>query len=300
MTSMSHLRSLDDDQLVASLQGLIARSNQVSTDIIVRLAEMEARKLYLVQGYTSLYAWCVGELNLSEDVASKRLRVARVVREFPTAISYLREGRLHVSAVVQLAPKLTEDNHQELLDRASGKSCAEIREVLAELFPSPDVATLIRRKPRTSALQTETVFAETPPVPDVKRVPVEAARVVEPAPDDEREELDLAGGGQAGPGARAELKLEAPVDRGRVEPLSAERFAVRFTASGTLVAKLDELKRLVAPRIAAAVLSILWNRWTTARTLRIPRMRGGRGLIRIGCWPNRFASGRPRIRCAWV
>lgn len=186
------------------------------------------------------------------------VRVARVVREFPAAVSYLREGRLHVSAVVQLAPKLTADNHQTLLDRASGKSCAEIREVLAELFPRPDVATLIRRKPRTRASQTGTVLAVpppvpppgSPPVPDVKRVPVtatsEAAGAVEPAPDDEREELDLAGGGQAGPGAPAELKLKAPVDRGRVEPLSAERFSVRFTASGTLVGKLNELKALLA------------------------------------------------------
>ncbi len=71
MTSMSPLRSLDDDQLVASLRGLVARSHKISTDIIVRLAEMEARKLYLVRGYTSLYAWCLGELNLSEDVASR-------------------------------------------------------------------------------------------------------------------------------------------------------------------------------------------------------------------------------------
>ncbi len=51
----------------------------------------------------------------------------------------LADGRLHLSGLSLLAPHLTAENHEKLLEEAAGKTKAGIREVLARWFPKPDV-----------------------------------------------------------------------------------------------------------------------------------------------------------------
>ncbi len=69
---------------------------------------------------------CVGELDLSEEAASKRIQAARVARRFPALFDALAEGRLHLSGVVLLAPCLTLENAEELLAAATHQSKSEI------------------------------------------------------------------------------------------------------------------------------------------------------------------------------
>ena len=74
---------------------------------IVRLlefmAEFDARRLYLPEGYSSMFAYCVEAMHMSEDSAAKRIRAARAVRRFPEILPAIADGRLHVSAVGLLA-----------------------------------------------------------------------------------------------------------------------------------------------------------------------------------------------------
>ena len=228
---MDDLRALDDRQLIGSLEDLVARSRRIGAGLIAHLAEMERRKLYLELGYPSLYAFCLEALRLSEDVAAKRLRAARVVREHPLALEMLADGRVHVSALVQLAPRLTPGDARELLEAASGKSCAEVRQLLAERFPAVDVPTSVRRKAPVQRDAPAAALA----LPDSKRVAGPPA------------ETGKATGSPSAPlqGGQG-LELTAPPDRGRVEPLSRERYAVRFTASASLVGKLEELQAVLA------------------------------------------------------
>ncbi|MEK7331437.1 MAG: hypothetical protein AAB113_11620, partial [Candidatus Eisenbacteria bacterium] len=92
----------------------------------------------------SMYLYCVRELGMSEDTAFKRIRAARTARQFPAIFPALADGRLHLSAVVLLAPHLSPDIADELLAAAEHKTKAEIELLLAERFPQPDVATLVR------------------------------------------------------------------------------------------------------------------------------------------------------------
>jgi hypothetical protein len=62
-------------------------------------------------------------------------------------LEMLRDGRLHLSGIARLAPHLTCQNAEAILRRASGMSHREIRELVAELAPRPDVAPSVRRLP---------------------------------------------------------------------------------------------------------------------------------------------------------
>jgi 5-methylcytosine-specific restriction endonuclease McrA len=80
---------------------------------------------------------------MSGDAASKRIQAARIAREFPAILPAVAEGRLHLSAVVLLAPHLNKETAEKLLAAASNKSKAEIELLLVHRVPKPDVPTCI-------------------------------------------------------------------------------------------------------------------------------------------------------------
>jgi hypothetical protein len=72
---------LSDDTLLRALSSLVSRDRSTTAALLAHIAEVDARKLYLPAGFPSMFAYCVGELRLSEDGASRRIRVARIARE---------------------------------------------------------------------------------------------------------------------------------------------------------------------------------------------------------------------------
>ena len=138
--SLSHLT---DQALLRDLATLVAQDRNTTASMLAHLAEVDARKLYLPAAYPSMFAWCVGELRLSEDAAAKRIQAARLARRFPAILPALAEGRLHLAAVCLLAPHLATDNAGELIAAAMDQTKAGIELLLAERFPQPDLATLI-------------------------------------------------------------------------------------------------------------------------------------------------------------
>ena len=104
------LSHLSDGALLSGLKKLVAQDCATTAELLAHLAEVDDRKLYLPAAYPSLYTYCVGELHLSEEVAFKRIHAARAARRFPAIFAAVAEGRLHLSAVVLLAPHLTREN----------------------------------------------------------------------------------------------------------------------------------------------------------------------------------------------
>ncbi len=130
---------LDDTQLLRLLANLIAESRQNTARTIAVIAEVDRRRLYLPAGYTSMKAYCIEALGLSEDAAFKRFQVARVIDEFPALLEMLADGRLHLTGARMVAPHLTPENAGELLAAATHKTCFEIQRLLAECFPESDL-----------------------------------------------------------------------------------------------------------------------------------------------------------------
>ncbi len=137
------LKHLSDSTLSHDLRSLDAQDHQTTALLIAHLGEFDARRLYAPAGYSSMFEYCVRELHFSEDAAYRRIRAARLARQFPVVYGMLADGRIHVTALTVLAPYLTPENADDLLAAAVHKSKAQIEQLLAERFPQPDLPTMI-------------------------------------------------------------------------------------------------------------------------------------------------------------
>jgi len=146
--SLSHVR---DAVLLRDLAGLVARDRATTATLLAHIAEVDARRLFVPAGYPSMHAYCVDELRLSEDAASKRIQAARAARRFPILFTALAEGRLHLTAVWLLAPHLTPKNAEELIQAATHKRKFEIEELLAHRFARLDTPACVRPVPAATS-----------------------------------------------------------------------------------------------------------------------------------------------------
>ncbi len=215
------LSVLTNDALLHSTQRLIRSSNELEVDLILHLGEIDERRLFRDRAFSSMFTFCTGELGFSEDVACRRIELARLFRRFPSLVPVLRESRIHASGLNVLAPRLTKENLATLVAECSGKTKEEIKGVLAVHFPEPDVADSIRKLP-SPARPTPP-----PPTPSLFSAPTPASP---PSP--------------VAPVASVPAPPPAPERRAKVEPLSADAFLVQFTANGRLRDLLAQAKEL--------------------------------------------------------
>ena len=152
-----------DEVLLHDLSSLAARDRAVTALLLAHIAEVDTRRLYLPAGHSSMFAYCVEVLRLSEDAAYKRITVARLARRFPILFTMLEDGRLHLTGSKLLAPHLTEANVDDLLPAVAGCSRAEIEEVLAVRFPQALQLTV--QPIERSAASLSTGPASSPPRP---------------------------------------------------------------------------------------------------------------------------------------
>lgn len=107
---------LGDDELIESLGRVLAQERGMHSQLLVHIAEVDARGLYRERAFSSMFDYCVKALHMSEAEAYLRIRAARLSREFPRVLDMLQAGELHLSAVKLLAPVLTPHNAKELLE----------------------------------------------------------------------------------------------------------------------------------------------------------------------------------------
>lgn len=137
------ISALSDAELLANTRGLIGRSNQVLAALLAHLGEVDARGLYRQRACSSLFAYCVYELRLSEDEAVRRVAAARLVRKFPELLNAIGAGELHLTGLLLLGPHLTRENFGEVMARAKHRSKKEITKLVRILDPLPDVPARI-------------------------------------------------------------------------------------------------------------------------------------------------------------
>jgi 5-methylcytosine-specific restriction endonuclease McrA len=128
---------LSDGAAWSSYEAAESREIADTAVTLALLSEVDERKLYLQAGYSSMADYCVRRRGMTDDMAWLRIRVARNGRLFPAIFPALAEGRLNLTSVLLLAPKLTPENAQELVAAAAGKTKEELKLLLVERFPQP-------------------------------------------------------------------------------------------------------------------------------------------------------------------
>jgi len=153
------LKHLSNQQLSHDLIAACVRDRRITAWVLAHIAEFDARELYLEAGYKSMHAYCVGVLHFSDSAADKRINAARTARKFPELFQAVFDGRLHLTAVLVLGPRLTPANAVDLIREAEHKTRVQIEELLAARFPRTESLPLVLAMP--GQLAPERVAVET-------------------------------------------------------------------------------------------------------------------------------------------
>jgi hypothetical protein len=163
---------------------------------------------------------------MSEGEAYRRIVAARLGARFPIVVDRLASGAVHLSALQLLSGHLSEENHVELLDAATGKTKREVEHLLAARFPKPDVSSSLRKRPERRAAMATSSHDDT----------------------SAQSRLDA---------SQAHTRNEP---RSRVEPLSASRYKLQLTISEALRDKLELARDLMSHQNPARELEPIVDR----------------------------------------
>ncbi len=287
---------LSDRELLAEVARAAAEERRATAHLLALLIELDTRRLYLGEGFSSLFTYCTQALHLSEHAAYNRIEAARAARRFPIILEYVGEGALTLTAVRLLAPHLTPDNHREALASARHKNKREVELLVARLHPQPDVPAVVRKLPKPAAMTT--------PVPVV----VHARQVPEVTEHVERRAIDFAREIASPPGITAGSQGTAAV----LKPIAPERYKIQFTAGRETYEKLrraQDLLRHVVPDGDPAIiidraLALLVTELERTKVGSSERPRAGRAVSRgarhVPAAVRRAIWQRDGGRCAFV
>src|SRR6266498_3283930 len=156
--------------LTARLADLLAREHGDLADFLLALADFDRRRLWVELGYSGLFMFLHRELGLSKGAAYYRKVAAELIQRVPEMVEPLRDGRLCITSIAELAKVLTPENHREVLPRFFHRSRREAMEVTAELRPDPtpprrDVVTKVCATPPAAAELRVDAAAREPRLP---------------------------------------------------------------------------------------------------------------------------------------
>src|SRR5258705_9683517 len=109
----SLLSALTNEQLLARVKRLAEGERNATASLLASLAELDVRRAYLAEGYSSLFNYCTQALLLSEDAAYNRMKAARAARKWPVIFQMIADGSVTLTTVRLLADSLSDTNHQQ-------------------------------------------------------------------------------------------------------------------------------------------------------------------------------------------
>src|SRR4051812_42711053 len=94
------------------------RYKLAESELLEIIEQVESHKVYLHQGYSSLFQYGVEALGLSESVVYNLIAVMRRSRIIPELKEEIKLGNITLSNAKRIAPVLTLENKTEWLEKA--------------------------------------------------------------------------------------------------------------------------------------------------------------------------------------
>jgi hypothetical protein len=220
-TNSLPFNELSDRDLIAAVHHLASAERGVTVRLVASLAELGARRLYLAEGCSSLFTYCTQVLHLSEHAAYGRIEAARAARRYPVLLERLEAGDMTLTTVGLLAPHLTTDNHQHLIEVGRHKSKREIEHLVATLRPQTCVPSVVRKLPHQLTDGEQPAVKNRPATPPVMPPLPAPTQSAEPA------------------------MTPREAKPAFVKPLAAERYKVQFTVTADTFEKLRRVQNLM-------------------------------------------------------
>jgi len=186
----------DARDLSRRIASLLASERNTVAEFLVALADFDAERGWAALGYASLFQYLERELELTSTAAARRMTAAGLVRRFPVVVAPLRDGRICMSVVYELAKALTPENVDEVLPRFFGLSKRDAEALVAELRPVANpprrevVTTVARAAPTAAAAAASAVPERTAPGKSERVLPAGSGELLS-APERPRDEVEF-------------------------------------------------------------------------------------------------------------
>ena len=125
---MNTARELTPEAVAERLADLLRREHGAMADFLLALADFDRDRGWASLGHASLFDFLHRRLGLSAGAAQLRKTAAGLLQRYPEVIVPLRDGRLCLSTVCELARVVTPANLAEVLPRFFHRSLREARE----------------------------------------------------------------------------------------------------------------------------------------------------------------------------
>ena len=266
------LKALTDDQLLDEIKRVARRERVVTAELLRCLIEVDTRRLYLREGCASLFTYSTQVLHLAEGAAYNRIEAARAARRFPIVLERIADGSLTLTSARLLAPHLTPENCESLLEAARYKAKREVEMLIATLRPQPPERTVLRKVPTAQVVGMAT--AAKPPtsaaVPsDIERPPLESARSNEESTHDRT---------AAAPWSGQVRELSKQKPRHETVPLSASNYRLQVTISAGTHDKLRRARDLLRHTIPDGDIAVILDQALTLLLTDVEQRRCGAAM----------------------
>jgi hypothetical protein len=160
---------MTNDEFEITFKTKILEERKITNEILQLINEAEERRIHLLRGFPSLFAWLVHGMGYSESSAYRRIEAARLIRAVPAVAEKLQSGELNLTTVTKTrsairahqkktGKKLSAQEQAEVLRQVENKSSRATEQTLFELFPETASSVKQEREAALSELLTRLSF----------------------------------------------------------------------------------------------------------------------------------------------
>ncbi len=224
-------------ELSSRLLALLRREHGAMADFLLALADFDRRRLWVEFGYSSLFHYLNRELGMSKGAAHYRKTAAELIQRVPAVAQPLRDGRLCITSIIELARVVTLENQEEVLPRFFHCSRQEAKAVSAELRPAEAV-------PTRTVVTAMPIFMGANPVPHSSSSSTVELLATLAAPALVRS-------------ATVSVRRPVPPPHAEAEPLTADLRRLHMTVSKRFMEKVEAAKDALSHSHAGADLEAI-------------------------------------------
>ena len=153
------VKSFADCKLLELIPVRVKTEREATAAVLELLAEIDSRKLYINEGYSSMYSYLTVGLSYSEGAAQRRIECARALKKSPEAKELLNKGSISLTTLSMVSREITKKNNTEIISDISGKNKREVEKIL---FKDKPAGNKTKESIKTIKVRTEEAPAFSP------------------------------------------------------------------------------------------------------------------------------------------
>lgn len=145
---------MTDAELERKIDLKVEAERRLTTEVVELIAQAEARKLYALRGYKSLYDWLTKKYKYSEGSANRRIAAARLLGVSPEVKTKMENGDLNLTtmakaqSIIRASEKaskksVSDEVKLQALEQIENQSTVQAEQTLLGLFP--DAASHVKQ-----------------------------------------------------------------------------------------------------------------------------------------------------------